>query len=92
MSATFHSEVNLFGGSDSSSKPSISALVDCCYPAGDHAGSSVDCGTCHTGHCSYVLNATVAPEFSLEIKDYPNSPQLLHLKNYHSVILRPPIA
>lgn len=92
LSASFHSETILFSSSDNSSKPSISALTDCCYPAGDHSGSRVDCGTCHTGHCSYVVNATVAPVFPLEIIDYPNSSQLLHLKNYHSVILRPPIA
>lgn len=92
MSGVFHSDVNLFSNVDATSKASISAQSDCCDSSSDHSNTTSECGTCHLSHSSFVANVALAQDFSLEIKDYPNNSQLLHLKNYHSVILRPPIA
>lgn len=91
LSATFHAQIDSLGNSKNKAVAEFSDSSNCCNTDSTHQNVDSECDICHLGHSSTLGLNTMADvtEFS---QSYPQLKIQQNLKNYHFVLLRPPIA
>lgn len=92
LSAAFHSEIDAFGADKSKTVVEFSAKTDCCEVNSTHSTQDAECGICHIAHSSLVLVPNSSQNLNDSANRYPVSAERQNLKDFHFVLLRPPIA